>query len=149
MSLYEKLNSDMKEFMRSKDKENLSTIRLLKSAVDLYKINNKLDEITDDLVIEVASKQVKTHKESIEEFKKAGREDLIEGLTREIILLSKYLPVQLSKEEVEIEIDKIFDQIKPNGKTDMGKVMKEANTVLKGKADFKLVSEIVQNKLNS
>lgn len=149
MTLYEKLNSDMKEFMRNKDKENLSTIRLLKSAIDLSKINNKLDEITDDLVIEVASKQVKTHKESIEEFKKAGREDLIIGLNREITLLNTYLPKQLSKEEVEIEIDKIFDQIKPTGKTDMGKVMKEANAVLKGKADFKLVSEIVQNKLNS
>lgn len=149
MTLYEKLNSDMKEFMKSKDKENLSTVRLLKSAIDLSKINNKLDEISDDLVIEVASKQVKTHKESIEEFKKAGREDLIERLNREIILLSTYLPKQLSKEEVAIEIDKIFDQVKPNGKSDMGKVMKEANTVLKGKADFKLVSEIVQNKLNS
>lgn len=147
--LYEKINSDMKDFMRNKDKNNLSTIRLLKSAIDLSRINNKLEEITDDLVIEVASKQVKTHRESIEEFKKAGRNDLAENLEREILLLSQYLPVQLTREEIEKEIDKIFDIVKPTGKSDMGMIMKEANTLLKGKADFKLVSEIVQHKLNS
>lgn len=147
--LYEKINSDMKDFMRNKDKNNLSTIRLLKSAIDLSRINNKLEEITDDLVIEVASKQVKTHRESIEEFKKAGRNDLAENLEREILLLSQYLPVQLTREEIEKEIDKIFDIVKPTGKSDMGLIMKEANTLLKGKADFKLVSEIVQHKLNS
>ncbi len=147
--LYEKINSDMKDFMRNKDKNNLSTIRLLKSAIDLSRINNKLEEITDDLVIEVASKQVKTHRESIEEFKKAGRNDLAENLEREILLLSQYLPVQLTREEIEKEIDKIFDIVKPSGKSDMGMIMKEANTLLKGKADFKLVSEIVQHKLNS
>lgn len=149
MTLYEKINSDMKEFMRNKDKDNLSTIRLLKSSIDLARINNKLDEITDDLVIEIASKQVKTHKESIEEFKKANRTDLVNGLEREINLLSNYLPVQLTEEEINNEIAKIFTEIKPNGKSDMGKIMKEANARLKGKADFKLISEIVQNKLNS
>ena len=148
MTLYEKISSDMKTFMVKKDKENLSTIRLLKSSIDLARINNKLDEITDDLVIEIASKQVKTHKESIEEFKKAGRDDLVSGLEREINLISNYLPEQLSEEEVRKEIDNIFDIVKPNGKSDMGKIMKEANLKLKGKADFKLVSQIVQDKLS-
>lgn len=148
MTLYEKISSDMKNFMVNKDKENLSTIRLLKSSIDLARINNKLDEITDDLVIEIASKQVKTHKESIEEFKKAGRDDLVSGLEREINLISNYLPEQLSEEEVRKEIDNIFDIVKPNGKSDMGKIMKEANLKLKGKADFKLVSQIVQDKLS-
>lgn len=148
MTLYEKISSDMKTFMVNKDKENLSTIRLLKSSIDLARINNKLDEITDDLVIEIASKQVKTHKESIEEFKKAGRDDLVSGLEREINLISNYLPEQLSEEEVRKEIDNIFDIVKPNGKSDMGKIMKEANLKLKGKADFKLVSQIVQDKLS-
>ncbi|MBQ3142807.1 MAG: GatB/YqeY domain-containing protein [Bacilli bacterium] len=148
MTLYEKISSDMKTFMVNKDKENLSTIRLLKSSIDLARINNKLDEITDDLVIEIASKQIKTHKESIEEFKKAGRDDLVSGLEREINLISNYLPEQLSEEEVRKEIDNIFDIVKPNGKSDMGKIMKEANLKLKGKADFKLVSQIVQDKLS-
>lgn len=149
MTLYEKINSDMKEFMRNKDKDNLSTIRLLKSSIDLARINNKLEEITDDLVIEVASKQVKTHRESIEEFKRAGRDDLVENLEREILVLSNYLPKQLTREEIESEINEIFDLVKPNGRSDMGKVMKEANERLKGACDFKLVSEIVQSKLNS
>ena len=151
MTLYEKLSSDMKEAMRTKDKDTLSTIRLLKSAIDLARINGKTrhDECSDDLVIEVASKQVKTHKESVEEFRKANRNDLADNLEREIQIISAYLPEQLSKEELEIELDKIFDEIKPSGKKDMGKIMKEANERLKGRADFKLVSEIVNEKLGA
>lgn len=147
--LYSTINNDMKEAMKSHDKETLSTIRLLKSAIDLQKINNKLSEITDDLVIEVASRQVKQHKESIIEFRNAGRNDLADNLEREIKLISKYLPEQLSKEEIEKELDKIFEEVKPESKKDMGKVMKEANIRLKGKADFKLVSEIVNSKLGA
>lgn len=151
MTLYEKLTEDMKNAMRTKDKETLSTIKLLKSAIDLAKINNKTrnDEVDDDLVIEVASKQVKTHKESIDEFRNAGRDDLADGLEKEIKVISAYLPEQLTKEEIENEISKIFEEIKPEGKKDMGKIMKEANVRLKGKADFKLVSEIVNNKLGA
>lgn len=147
--LYSTINDDMKEAMKSHDKETLSTIRLLKSAIDLQKINNKLSEVTDDLVIEVASRQVKQHKESIIEFRNAGRNDLADNLEREIKLISKYLPEQLSKEEIEKELDKIFEEVKPESKKDMGKVMKEANIRLKGKADFKLVSEIVNSKLGA
>ena len=149
MALYDNINHDMKEAMKSHDKESLSTIRLLKSAIDLQKINNKLEEINDDLVIEVASRQVKQHKESITEFRSAGRNDLADNLEREIKLISKYLPEQLSKEEIEKEINKIFEEVKPESKKDMGKVMKEANIRLKGKADFKLVSEIVNSKLGA
>ena len=149
MTLYEQIPETMKNAMRDKDKDTLSTIRLLKSAIDLNRINNKLSEITDDLVIEVASKQVKTHRESIEEFTNAGRMDLVEGLQREIKIISEYLPEQLSKEELELEIEKIFDTVKPEGKKDMGKIMKEANDKLKGRADFKLVSEIVNIKLDA
>ena len=147
--LYSTINNDMKEAMKSHDKETLSTIRLLKSAIDLQKINNELSEITDDLVIEVATRQVKQHKESITEFRNAGRDDLADNLEREIKLISKYLPEQLSKEEIEKELDKIFEEVKPESKKDMGKIMKEANIRLKGKADFKLVSEIVNSKLGA
>ena len=145
--LYNEINKTMLEAMKSKDKETLSTIRLLKSAIDLYKINNKLTEITDDVVIEVASKQVKQHRESIEEFRNAGRNDLADNLEKEINIISKFLPEQLSKEEIEKEIDEIFAVVKPESKKDMGKIMKEANIRLKGKTDFKLVSEIVNTKL--
>ena len=148
--LYEQLTSDMKEAMKNRDKETLSTIRLLKSAIDLYKINNKMDRstVSDDVVIEVASKQVKTHKESVIEFRNAGREDLASKLENEIKIIKKYLPEQLSKEEIEKIIDDIFKKVEPTGKSDLGKIMKEANILLKGKADMKTVNEIVMSKLS-
>jgi len=151
MSLYEKLSEDMKNAMRAKDKETLSTIRLLKGAIDLARINNgtRNDECSDDLVIEVASKQVKTHNESIVEFRNANRNDLADNLEKEIKVISQYLPPQLSDSEFEEAIQEIFDDIKPEGKKDMGKIMKEANERLKGRADFKKVSEIVNNKLGA
>ena len=148
--LYEQITNDMKEAMRNKDKETLSTIRLLKSAIDLYKINNKMDRdtVSDEIVIDVAAKQVKTHKESISEFRNAGRDDLATKLENEIKIIEKYLPEQLSKEEIEKIIDEIFEKVNPLGKSDMGKIMKEANALLKGKADMKTVNEIVMSKLN-
>ena len=147
--LYEKLNADMKSAMISKDKDTLSTLRYLKSAIDLYRINNKLDEVTDEVVIDIASKQVKTHKESILEFEKGNRLDLAENLKREIKLLETFLPEQLSDEEIETELNKIFDEVKPTSKADMGKIMREVNSKLKGRVDMKKVSELVNSKINS
>ncbi len=147
--LYEKLNADMKSAMINKDKDTLSTLRYLKSAIDLYRINNKLDEVTDEVVIDIASKQVKTHKESILEFEKGNRLDLVENLKREIKLLETFLPEQLSDEEIETELNKIFDEVKPTSKADMGKIMREVNSKLKGRVDMKKVSEIVNSKINS
>ena len=140
----------MKEAMKSKDKDALNTLRLLKSAIDLYLVNNKLDRnnASDEVVIDVVSKQVKTHKESIEEFKKANRTDLVEGLEKEIALLTKYLPEQLSEEEVRNVVDQVFEQVKPTSMKDMGALMKELTPLLKGKADMKLVNTIIREKLN-
>lgn len=148
--LYEQVQSDMKEAMKSRDKDSLNTLRLLKSAIDLYLVNNKLERnnASDEIVIDVVAKQVKTHKESIEEFKKGNRQDLVEGLEREIALLSKYLPEQLSEDEVRAEIDKVFDKVKPTSMKDMGSIMKELGG-LKGKADMKLVNSIVKEKLGA
>ena len=145
--LYETITNDMKEAMKSKDKDALNTLRLLKSAIDLYLVNNKLDRnnASDEVVIDVVSKQVKTHKESIEEFKKANRTDLVEGLEKEIALLTKYLPEQLSEEEVRNVVDQVFEQVKPTSMKDMGALMKELTPLLKGKADMKLVNTIIFN----
>lgn len=147
--LYEKVAEDMKAAMKAKDKDSLNTLRLLKSAIDLYLVNNKLERnnASDEVVIDVVAKQVKTHKESIEEFKKGNRQDLVDGLEREIALLSTYLPEQLSEEDVRKEIDKVFDKLKPSSMKDMGNIMKELGPVLKGKADMKLVNSIVKEKL--
>lgn len=148
--LYVTIANDMKEAMKNHDKDSLSTLRLLKSDIDLYLINNKMErnEASDDIVIDVVSKQVKKHRESIEEFKKGNREDLVKNLEREIELLSKYLPKQLTKEEIEVEINKAFDKVKPTSMKDMGLLMKELTSVLKGKADMKLVNDLIKEKLN-
>lgn len=148
--LYETISNDMKEAMKAHDKETLNTIRLLKSAIDLYLVNNKMERNTcsDEIVIDIVSKQVKTHKESIEGFKKGNRQDLVDNLLREINLLSKYLPKQLTKEEITAEIDKVFDKIKPTSMKDMGLIMKELTPIFRGKADMKTVNEIVRSKLN-
>ena len=149
--LYDTIMTDIKEAMKSHDKETLSTLSFLKSAIDLFKINNKMDRTespNDDTVIEVVSKQVKTHKESIEEFKKAGRNDLVENLLKEVQVLSKYLPEQLSEDEVRSKIDEVISSVKASSIKDMGKVMKELTPIFKGKADMKLVNTIVKEKLN-
>lgn len=148
--LYELISSDMVSAMKDKDKAKLNTLRLLKSAIDLYLVNNKLDRhsASDEIVIDIVSKQVKTHKESIEEFKKGNRQDLVDNLNKEIELLSKYLPEQLTEDEIRSEIDKVFDELKPTSIKDMGAIMKALGPVFKGKADMKFVNNIVKEKLN-
>ena len=148
--LYETISKDMITAMKNHDKDSLSTLRLLKSSIDAYLINNKMErnQASDEIVIDVISKQVKTHKESIIEFEKGNRLDLVENLKREIELLSKYLPKQLTHEEVVSEVEKAFDKIKPTSIKDMGALMKELTPILKGKADMKEVNEIIREKLN-
>ena len=149
--LYETISKDMVNAMKSKDKDTLGTLRLLKSAIDLYLVNNKLDRnnASDEVVIDVVSKQVKTHRESIEEFKKGNRQDLIDNLNREIELLSKYLPEQLSSEELADIVDSVFNEVKPTSVKDMGAIMKAITPLVKGKADMREVNTIVKTKLAS
>ena len=146
--LYEKIEVDIINAMKNHNKERLSTLRMLKTAILNLKINKKLDKITDELVIETAAKQVKTHKDSIVEFEKASRQDLIDGLNKEIKVLEEYLPEALSEEDLKKEIDKVFDKVKPTSMKDMGLIMKELTPIFKGKADMKTVNEIVRSKLN-
>ena len=148
--LYETISKEMIEAMKSHDKDTLSTLRMLKSDIDLYLVNNKMDRhnASDEVVIDVVSKQIKTRNESIEEFKKGNRQDLVDGLVKEIELLSKYLPEQLTEDEIKEEIDKVFKKLKPTSMKDMGAVMKELGPIFKGKADMKLVNTIVKEKLS-
>lgn len=146
--LYETIVTDMKNAMKSQDKGTLGTIRMLKSAIDLDRINNKLDSITDELVITVVSKQIKTLNESIEDFKRGNREDLINNANREIELLKKYLPEQLSDEELNKIIDEVIETVKPSSMKDMGLVMKELTPKIKGKADMGKVSALIKEKIN-
>lgn len=146
--LYQSIINDMKESMKNHDKNTLGTIRMLKSAIDLEKINNKLNDINDDLVITVITRQLKSIESSLLEFEKGNRNDLIDNAKREIELLKKYLPEQLSDEELFKIIEEVFETINPNGMSDMGKIMKELTPKIKGKVDMNKVSSIIKEKLN-
>lgn len=145
--MVEQLNKDMIEAMKAGEKEKLTVIRMVKAALKQEEIDHK-KEVNDDLLIDVVNKQIKMRKDSITEFEKGGRQDLIDATQSEIDILMKYLPEQLSREEVVKIIDEIFDEVKPESMKDMGKVMGPAQAKLKGKADMKEVSTIIREKLN-
>jgi len=144
--MIEKLEKDMIEAMKNKEKDRLTVIRMVKAALKQEQIDHK-KEINDDLLIDVVTKQIKMRKDSISEFEKGNRKDLIEKTEEEIKVLENYLPEQLSMEEVIKIIDEIMDEVKPESSKDMGKVMKEAQAKLKGKADMKEVSSIIKERL--
>ena len=138
---------DLKSAMKAQDKLKLSVIRMVKSSIQMEELNKKR-ELSDDEVIDVISKQIKTRKDSINEFTKGGREDLVESTSKEIEILSTYLPEQLSEEDINNIIDKVFEEVKPESSRDMGKVMKAVTPLVKGKADMGMVSSIIKSKLN-
>ena len=137
---------DLKTAMKNQDKERLSVIRMVKGAIQMSELNKK-HELSDAEVIDVISKEIKTRKDSINEFKKGNREDLIEKTQKEIDILQTYLPKQLSEEELNEIIDKVFAKVKPESSKDMGMVMKELKPLINGKADMGIVSKIVKTKL--
>ncbi len=145
--MVEKLDKDMIEAMKSKDKDKLTVIRMVKASLKQEQIDHK-KEINDDLLIDVVNRQIKMRKDSISEFEKGNRTDLIEKTQAEIDVLMNYLPEQLSSEEVNKIIDEIFAEVNPTGPKDMGKVMQQATAKLKGKADMKEVSTIIRERLN-
>ena len=144
--MVEKLEKDMIESMKSGAKDRLTVIRMVKAGLKQEEIDHK-KEINDELLIDVVNKQIKMRKDSITEFEKGGRQDLIDKTQAEIEVLLEYLPEQLSQEEVLKIIEEIFAEVKPEGPKDMGKVMGAAQAKLKGKADMKEVSTIIREKL--
>lgn len=148
MSLAERITEDVKIAMKNQDKEKLNVIRMVKSAIQLAKIEAKHD-LSDEEVIDVISKQIKMRKDSIVEFEKASRTDLAENYRKEIEILKEYMPEQLSIEKVKEIIDNAFDKIKPTSPKQMGMIMKEVTPQIKGKFDMGEVSKIIKEKLSS
>lgn len=146
MNLIEQLEFDLKEAMRAKDKNTLAVLRMVKGAMQLEKINHN-KEMNDELAIDIISKQIKTRNESIKEFAKGNRQDLIDQTNKEIDILNKYLPVQLTEDEIQAIITDVFTKINPQGQSDMGKIMKEITPLVKGKADMGKVSQLIKAKL--
>ena len=148
MSLVEKINEDLKNSMKSQDKDKLSVIRMLKSAMQLAKIDLKHD-LSDNEVIDVISKQIKMRKDSILEFTKAKRDDLAVQYQKELDILSEYMPEALSLEEVTKIIDDAIANIKAESIKQMGLIIKESSPKVKGRFDMGEVSKIVKDKLSS
>ncbi len=144
----EQILNDLKEAMKNQDKERLSVIRMVKGAIQMEELNVK-HELTDDEVIGIIAKQIKTRKESITEFEKGNRNDLIEKTQSEIDILNAYMPEQMKEEEVLAEIEKAFSAIHPTGTSDMGKLMGHLTPILKGKADMSYVSKVIRERLSS
>ena len=142
----EKILKELMQAMKAQDKEKLSVLRMVKGAIQLEEINKK-SELSDDDVIGVLAKQIKTRKESIAEFEKGNRFDLIEQTNMEIAILNEYMPAQLSEEDVDKIIDDAFKKINPTSQSDMGKIMGMITPLLKGKADMSSVSKKVKEKL--
>lgn len=146
--MLEKFKSDIIDAMKNKDKTLLNTLRSVKGALQLEIINNKKEE-TDELLLDIVSKQIKLRNDSIEEFKKASRTDLINAYQEEIDILKKYLPEQLTNEEVDNIISEIFEMVKPTSIKDLGLIMKEITPKVKNRYDMKLLNEKIREKLNS
>lgn len=148
MSLMEKLSADMVASLKSGAKDRLTVLRMIKAGVMQEHIDHKR-ELEDDLVIDVVGKQIKMRNDSLVEFEKANRTDLVDQTKEEIAVLKEYLPEQLSKEEVAKTVEEAFAKVNPTGAKDMGKIMQEVSPKLKGKADMKEVSSLIKEKLEN
>ena len=145
--MFEKIKSDMIKAMKEQDKFKLSVIRMIKASIDKERIDKKI-EITDEVVIDVLAKELKTREESRLEFSKAGRTDLVEDLDKEIEIIKEYLPEPLTEEEIDKIINDAFKETEASSIKDMGKVMKLVTPKVKGRCDMKEVSNKIKEKLS-
>lgn len=143
----ERILTDLVSAMKSKDKERLSVLRMVKGAMQLEEINIK-HELNDEEVVRIISKQIKTRKDSITEFEKGNRKDLIETTANEIKILEEYMPEQMTEEEISKVIEEVFANINPTGPSDIGKIMGTISPLVRGKADMGLVNKMIKEKLN-
>ena len=141
--LKEKLMDELKEAMREKDEIRKNTVQMVRAAI-LQVEKDKGITVEDDKILEIIAKEVKSKKDALVEFEKAGREDLINQTNSEIEVLTKYLPKQLSKEELEEKISAIIAKVGATSMKDMGIVMKEAKAEIGTAADGKSINEVVK-----
>ncbi|MEY8441349.1 GatB/YqeY domain-containing protein [Lactobacillaceae bacterium 24-114] len=147
MSLLQQLSSDMISAMKEKDKETLSVVRMLKASVQNQQIELGHD-LTPDEEVAVMSREYKQRKESLDEFNQAGRQDLVEKTEAELKIVEKYMPKQLSAEEVQDIVKKGIEKAGASSMKDFGKVMGIVMPQVKGKADGKLVNQTVKEQLS-
>ena len=146
MSLKDRILQDVKDAMRAREKERLATIRLLTAAIKQREVDERI-ELDDEQVLLVLDKMCKQRRESISQFEKAGRDDLIAIEKNELVILTDYLPEQLSEEEIMTMIDAAMADTGASSIKDMGKVMGQLKPKLQGRADMGAVSALIKGKL--
>lgn len=147
MELKEQLKNDLVKAMKEKNKEELNTLRAVKGAIQLEVINNKKEE-NDSLILDVINKQIKMRNDSIKEFEKASRNDLIESYQKEIDVLQRYMPKQLTDEEVEQIINELIEELNITSSKQFGLIMKELTPKIKNRYDMTKATSIIKSKLN-
>lgn len=147
MSLKVKLMDDLKDSMRNKEKLRKNAITLVRSAIKQKEVDERI-ELDDEAILDIISKQVKQKKDSINEFKKGNREDLVSQTEKEIAVLMEYLPPQLSEAELELIVKQAIDDTNATSMKDMGKIMGKVMPQIKGRADGSLVNKIVIKYFN-
>jgi uncharacterized protein YqeY len=146
MGLREQIDSDIKDAMKSGAKDKVSALRMLSAALKNKQIEKRAP-LTDGEVADTVRSLIKQRKDSIEQFGKGGRQDLVDKETAEVAVLEVYLPQQMAREEIEKIVREVIGQTGAQGAKDMGKVMKALVPILAGRADNKLVSELVKSSL--
>lgn len=144
--MYDSIKSEIVKAMKEHNKERLNVLRMVKAAVDLEHIDKKV-EINDELVLSVVLKQVKMRDDSIEQYSKTSRSDLVEKETMELNILKEFLPKPLTDSEVDKLISEAIDEIKPEGMKDMGKIMGYLSPKVKGRTDQKALSIKIKERL--
>ncbi len=144
----QRIMEDLKSAMKSGDKEKLSVIRMLKGAIQMEEIA-KMHELTDEEIVPIIAKQIKTRKEANVEFAKANRNDLVDKNNAEIEILNIYMPRMMDEAEINLIIDQVFAKINPTSSNDIGKIMKEIAPQVRGKADMSLVNSLIKSRLEN
>jgi len=147
MSLRERLNQDLKDAMRAKDQARMTVIRGIKAAILEAETKSQRTTLEDDAIIGVIAKEVKERKETLPEFERGGRLDLVEKLQTEIRILEEYLPTPLTPEEVQALIAEAIRETGASGPRDMGRVMGWLSPKIRGRADGRAVSDLVKEHL--
>ena len=147
MTLLTTINEDVKTAMKARDKETLSVLRMLKSALQNEQIK-KGTELNEEEELSVLSREMKQRRDSLTEFKNADRQDLVEKLENEIVIVESYLPKQLTEEELQSIVQEVIASVNATSTSDFGKVMGAIMPKVKGKADGNAVNRIVKEQLS-
>lgn len=148
MSLLDTLKKDMITAMKAKDKDTLSVVRMLKASVQNEQINLGHD-LNSEEENALMAKEYKQRKDSLVEFEKGGRQDLVDATKKEMAVVAKYMPKQMTSDEVQKVVDETINEVKAESMKDFGKVMGAVMPKVKGKADGKVVNETVKKALQN